>query len=74
MAISRVVIERSRFHDIIEDRAIHLHTHLQDPKLKVVHLQQPALSRTVALMRAPQALPPLIESCFTLMVDTLRTK
>ena len=28
MAISRVVIERSRFHDIIEDRAIHLHTHL----------------------------------------------
>ena len=49
-------------------------THLHDPQLKVVHLQQPALSRTVALMRAPQALPPLIESCFTLMVDTLRTK
>ncbi|WP_167467805.1 LysR family transcriptional regulator [Enterobacter sp. SGAir0187] len=49
-------------------------THLQDPQLKVVHLQQPALSRTVALMRAPQALPPLIESCFTLMVDTLRTR
>ncbi|MBY6353867.1 MAG: LysR family transcriptional regulator [Enterobacter sichuanensis] len=49
-------------------------THLQDPRLMVVHLQQPALFRTVALMRAPQALPPLIESCFTLMVDTLRTK
>lgn len=49
-------------------------THLQDPRLKVVHLQQPALFRKVALMRAPQALPPLIESCFTLMVDTLRTK
>lgn len=49
-------------------------THLQDSQLKVVQLQQPALSRTVALMRAPQALPPLIESCFTLMVDTLRTK
>ncbi|MBD9066397.1 MAG: LysR family transcriptional regulator, partial [Enterobacter cloacae] len=49
-------------------------THLQDPQLKVVHLQQPALARTVALMRAPQALPPLIESCFTLMVDTLRTR
>jgi hypothetical protein len=32
------------------------------------------LARTVALMRAPQALPPLIESCFTLMADTLRTK
>ena len=39
-----------------------------------IHLQQPALARTVALMRAPQALPPLIESCFTLMVDTLRTR
>lgn len=49
-------------------------THLQDSQLKVVQLQQPALSRTVALMRAPQALPPLIESCFTLMVDNLRTK
>ncbi len=49
-------------------------THLQDPQLKVVHLQQPALARTVALMRAPQALPPLIESCFTLMVDTLRSR
>jgi len=47
-------------------------THLQDPQLKVVHLQQPALARTVALMRAPQALPPLIESCFALMLDTLR--
>ncbi|EMM6514829.1 LysR family transcriptional regulator [Enterobacter ludwigii] len=49
-------------------------THLQDPQLRVVHLQQPALARTVALMRAPQPLPPLIESCFTLMADTLRTK
>ena len=47
--------------------------HLQDPHLKVVHLQQPALARTVALMRAPQPLPTLIESCFTLMVETLRT-
>lgn len=47
-------------------------THLQDPQLKVVHLQQPALTRTVALMRAPQPLPTLIESCFTLMVETLR--
>lgn len=48
-------------------------THLQDPQLCVVHLQQPALARTVALMRAPQTLPPFIESCFTLMVDTLRS-
>ncbi|MHA0865143.1 LysR family transcriptional regulator [Enterobacter wuhouensis] len=49
-------------------------THLQDPQLKVVQLQQPALARTVALMRAPQTLPPLIESCFTLMVETLRAR
>lgn len=49
-------------------------THLQDSQLRVVQLQQPALYRTVALMRAPQALPPLIESCFTLMVETLRTR
>lgn len=49
-------------------------THLQDPQLKIVQLQQPALSRTVALMHAPQALPTMIESCFTLMVETLRTR
>ncbi|SQC63729.1 putative transcriptional regulator [Klebsiella pneumoniae] len=39
-------------------------THLQDPALRVAQLQQPALARTVALMRGPQALPPLIEDCF----------
>ena len=32
-------------------------THLQDPVLKIAQLQQPALARTVALMRGPQPLP-----------------
>lgn len=47
-------------------------THLQDPALKVAQLQQPALTRTVALMRGPQPLPPLIEACFTLLLTSLR--
>lgn len=47
-------------------------THLQDPALKVAQLQQPALTRTVALMRGPQALPPLIEDCFSLLQAALR--
>ncbi|HGK4673487.1 TPA: LysR family transcriptional regulator [Kluyvera georgiana] len=47
-------------------------THLQDPMLKVAQLQQPALTRTVALMRGSQALPPLIESCFALLLKQLR--
>ena len=47
-------------------------THLQDPALKVAQLQQPALTRTVALMRGPQPLPPLIEACFTLLLSSLR--
>ncbi|PLN44379.1 LysR family transcriptional regulator, partial [Klebsiella pneumoniae] len=47
-------------------------THLQDPALRVAHLQQPALARTVALMRGPQALPPLIEDCFSLLQAALR--
>ncbi len=38
--------------------------YLHDPALKVAQLQQPALTRTVALMRGPQALAPLIEECF----------
>ncbi|MCV5720446.1 LysR family transcriptional regulator, partial [Escherichia coli] len=45
---------------------------LQDPALRVAHLQQPALARTVALMRGPQALPPLIEDCFSLLQAALR--
>lgn len=41
-------------------------THLNDDeKLTVVHLQQPLLSRTVALMRSTkQSHPPLIGNCF----------
>ena len=47
-------------------------THLQDEALRVAQLQQPALTRTVALMRGPQTLPPLIEACFTLLLKELR--
>lgn len=47
-------------------------THLNDPELSVVQLQQPQLTRTVALLRHPQPLPPLIEQCFTLLRSVLR--
>ena len=47
-------------------------THLQDPALRVAQLQQPALTRTVALMRGPQSLPPIIEACFSLLQKQLR--
>lgn len=47
-------------------------THLQDAALRVAQLQQPELTRTVALMRGPQTLPPLIEACFTLLLKELR--
>ncbi|MEZ2583202.1 LysR family transcriptional regulator [Kluyvera intermedia] len=47
-------------------------THLQDSVLRVAQLQQPALTRTVALMRGAQALPPMIEACFTLLLKRLR--
>ena len=47
-------------------------THLQDPALRVAQLQQPALTRTVALMRGPQSLPPMIEACFALLQKQLR--
>ena len=47
-------------------------THLQDAALRVAQLQQPELTRTVALMRGPQTLPPLIEACFTLLLKALR--
>lgn len=47
-------------------------THLQDTALRVAQLQQPELTRTVALMRGPQTLPPLIEACFTLLLKALR--
>ncbi|ALR78947.1 LysR family transcriptional regulator [[Enterobacter] lignolyticus] len=47
-------------------------THLCDPQLRVVQLQQPAMMRTVALMRSPQPLPPMIEACFDLLRQSLR--
>ena len=47
-------------------------THLQDPALQIAQLQQPALARTVALMRGPQPLPPLIEECFLVVLSSLR--
>lgn len=47
-------------------------THLCDPQLKVVQLQQPALARTVALMRSPQPLAPQPEACFQLLMSVLR--
>ena len=47
-------------------------THLHDEKMKVVQLQQPALTRTIVLMRNAQPLPPMIESCFTMVYQALR--
>lgn len=47
-------------------------THLNDPMLRVAQLQQPALTRTVALMRGPQTLAPMIEACFTMLLTQLR--
>ncbi|WP_058911673.1 LysR family transcriptional regulator [Entomohabitans teleogrylli] len=47
-------------------------THLRDPDLVAVQLQQPALARTVALMRSAQPLPPLIDASFQLLLKTLR--
>ncbi len=50
-------------------------THLQDKELTVVHLQQPSLSRTIALMRSnQQAFPPQIEGCFQLIVKDFQQK
>ncbi|VEC01034.1 Morphology and auto-aggregation control protein [Cedecea lapagei] len=49
-------------------------TWLQDPKLKVIHLQQPSLSRTVALMRSPGPFAPQIEACFQLIVRELQQR
>lgn len=47
-------------------------TYLQDPALTVARLQQPEMSRTVALMRGEQLLPPRIETCFSLLLEKLR--
>ncbi len=47
-------------------------THLQDPALRVAQLQQPALARTVALMRGPQALAPALLKTVFLLQAALR--
>ncbi|WP_435928967.1 LysR family transcriptional regulator [Dryocola sp. BD613] len=50
-------------------------THLQDKELTVAHLQQPSLSRTIALMRSKQqAFPPQIEGCFQLIARALQQR
>lgn len=49
-------------------------TYLQDPELKVIHLQQPSLSRTVALMRSTEPFAPQIEACFQLIVRVLQQR
>ena len=46
-------------------------THLQDPALRVAQLQQPALARTVALMRGPRC-PRLLKTVFSLLQAALR--
>ena len=50
-------------------------THLNDDELTVVQLQQPMLSRTVALMRsAHRNHPPLIEDCFQLLLQDFQQR
>jgi DNA-binding transcriptional LysR family regulator len=50
-------------------------THLQDKDLLVVHLQQPSMSRTVALMRSTQqAFPPVIDDCFQLIAKAFQQR
>lgn len=50
-------------------------THLRDEELTVVHLQQPLLSRTVALMRSAQKNHlPLIERCFQLIMQAFQNR
>lgn len=50
-------------------------THLNDEELTVIQLQQPLLSRTVALMRsAKQNHSPLIENCFQLLLHDFKLR
>ncbi|HEQ1857930.1 TPA: LysR family transcriptional regulator [Providencia alcalifaciens] len=46
--------------------------HLRDPELKVLQLQQPALTRSISLMRNNQTLTPMMESVFQLLFRALR--
>lgn len=47
-------------------------THLQDPDLTTARLQQPAMSRSVALIRGALPPLPLTEACFSLLLNELR--
>ncbi|MGV2937850.1 LysR family transcriptional regulator [Providencia sp. AGC89] len=46
--------------------------HLRDPELKVLQLQQPELTRTVALMRNNQPLTPMMEDVYQVLLKVLR--
>ncbi|ELX8379488.1 LysR family transcriptional regulator [Providencia vermicola] len=46
--------------------------HLREPDLVVLQLQQPALTRTVSLMRTSQVLTPMVESAFMVLLKTLK--
>lgn len=46
--------------------------HLRDPKLKVLQLQQPELTRTVALIRNNQLLTPMMEDVYQVLLKVLR--
>ncbi|GAB1438514.1 LysR family transcriptional regulator [Providencia sp.] len=47
--------------------------HLRDPELKVLQLQQPALTRTVALMHNNQPATPMMDDIFQLLLKILRS-
>ncbi|MTC60590.1 LysR family transcriptional regulator [Providencia rustigianii] len=47
--------------------------HLRDPDLNVLQLQQPALTRSISLMRNSQILTPMMESVFQLLLKVLRS-
>ncbi|ELY3857900.1 LysR family transcriptional regulator [Providencia alcalifaciens] len=46
--------------------------HLRDPELKVLQLQQPELTRTVALIRNNQPLTPMMEDVYQVLLKVLR--
>lgn len=49
-------------------------THLCDPELKILQLQQPTLTRTVALMRNNASESPMIEAVFQVLLKALKGK
>ncbi|KLN45856.1 LysR family transcriptional regulator, partial [Providencia rettgeri] len=46
--------------------------HLRDPELKVLQLQQPELTRTVALIRNSEQATPLMDEVFQVLLKVLR--